>query len=248
MSGHPVIQYNTASLKGQWPIIAKSRIEAMRKLIRTRHRKVIGLDGDSPPELWRYAIGRSERNEDLSDDPAAQACAQSLRATDPSFGGDPAAYNQFRDTLGAPTLRETALRLACRFQDDVLLAKHLGTLLEIHHKGPIPQARWREVDVATPKEAQILIQSWIQEPVGNLLGSLCFFSDLALAKMLYWLRGDCKKWLPPDRLDAEPERVKKLYRALGLIPAKPRAVKDVYLRAGMLHFKPFKKATCKPGR
>jgi hypothetical protein len=72
-----------------------------------------------------------------------------------------------------------------------------------------------------------------------MTASLCFFSDLAMAKLARLVVN--KTPLPTTLLTKEPERIRKLYEHVGLIPAKPRAIKDIDFQNGKTGFIPFKK-------
>lgn len=237
MSRAPVIQYDTAKLQSQWPRIARSRLDSLKRIAQKSHSKALGLDKTDPPELWRYAVGRIEPPRELAKADAvwAKALAERIRRYVPDFAGDPETYQKFRERLGKPTLRETVLALANRAQDDPKFAKHLRKLLALHDRED-PQDQ-----DCNDKEAEILLMNWIEDPPSAefLIRSFCLFSDLALAKFCYWLRW--KKWLPLHQEATEIQRVKKFYQRLGLIPAKPRAIRDLEFKHDELHFIPFKK-------
>ncbi len=239
MSRHIVIQYNTAKLQSQWPRIALSRLDAGKRIIQGSHASNLGLNRSDPPELWRYVVGRTAPPANLPKVEAARAAvaAWRVRRHIPSFAGDPETYQQFRRRLGKPTLRETVSALASRVQDDAGLAKHLRKLLALYD-----QREPRRKNSAW-QQAEFLIRNWIQEPPGPqwAIRSLCVFSDLAMAKLCHFCWK--KQWLPPQYLNSEPARIKKLYQRLGLVPAKPRAIRDLELRHGKLHYIPFKTAT-----
>jgi hypothetical protein len=56
-------QFDTAELKRQWPIIAKSRLDALKKMFGRLHAEISGLSSDDPPELFRFFIGRPAQRE-----------------------------------------------------------------------------------------------------------------------------------------------------------------------------------------
>lgn len=238
MSRAPIIQYDTAKLQSQWARIARSRLDSLKKIAQKSHSKALGLDKTDPPELWRYAVGHIEPPRELAkaDAVRAKALAERIRRYVPYFAGDPETYQKFRERLGKPTLRETVLALANRAQDDPTFAKYLRKVLALHGRGDPQDKGWN------CKDAEMLLMNWIEDPpsLKFLTRSFCFFSDLALAKLCYWLRW--KKWLPLHQEATETQRVKKLYRRLGLIPAKPRAIRDLEFKHQELHFIPFKKA------
>jgi hypothetical protein len=217
----PSIQYETAKLEAQYPIICESKWKALQNVIYEAHARTVKLKVGDPPELWRYAIGHSE----------------------PFTDWEP--YNQFRANLGEPTLRESVRSLTSRFKDDPLLANHLTTLLKIYKRGPFRKVEYDLNRADGDAVIRFLIQQWIETPLSNnwAYASLCFYSDLAMAKMVYFRANKQTKWLPPELLTKEPERIRKLYSRLGLIPASPRAIKDIDFKAGRIQFIPFQKTT-----
>jgi hypothetical protein len=227
-----ITQRDTAELKVQWSIIAKSRMDAMKKITRTNYHKVTGLDENDPPELWRFAVSFSERQPDLTRNKNIKNLSEHFRQIDPQFAGRPEDYQKFRDSLGTPALRDTILALANRAKDDAQLAEWLTKLLAIHKHGPILRSELESKNIS--KSAQHLLDYWIQEPFGNFQGSLAFFSDRAMAKMVDFL--DWGKLQPEKPYTTEAERVRKLYCGLHLIPADRRAIKDLEYRAGKIHF------------
>lgn len=241
MSRKSVIQYNTASLKRQRPAIVKSRLAAFQKLALSSYTKATGLNENDPPELWRYVVGQRPTT-DLTKDEDAKALADSIGSSYPQFMGHPENYKQFREELGKPTLRETIQSLAARVREDAELANHLSKLLDIYKKGPIPHEE-SEHD-GPDKTTCWLIDNWIEDPPSNkfLIKSLCFYSDLALAKLIFFWGNGQTKWLPPEKVESETSRIKKLYHRLGLVPARPRAIRDVKFQFGQFHFIPHKKA------
>jgi hypothetical protein len=232
MEHENLIQHDTATLKTQWETIAKSRMDAMKTITSAVYRKVTGLDENDPPELWRFAMGFMERPPDLTGNKKAKILSDHFQKTDPQFAGRPEGYQQFRDSLGTPKLRDTILALANRSKDDAELAGWMTKLVAIYKHGPISQVE-RENN-GFSKTAQILLLNWIQEPFGNITGSLSFFSDRAMAKMVYLVKHG--KFLPFELYTTEPERIRKEYGAFDLRPADRRAVKDLEYRAGKIHF------------
>lgn len=154
----------------------------------------------------------------------------------------------FRTRLGTPTLRETVQSLTEHMADDAVLAKHLATLLKLFKRGPLTNADYdsNRADVKD-RTTRILIHHWIQDPPREnwAIAGLCFCSDLAIAKLVYFMANRTTKWLPPTLLNKEPERIRKVFRGLGLIPARPRIIKDIDFKAGKIHWIPFKKVTYK---
>jgi hypothetical protein len=251
MDNDVIFGYNTATLESQREAILKSQLDARIGIIFKAYGKVARLDKSDPSELWRFAIGNSARPENLTSNPRAVIIADRLRQFDPQFGGDPGTYERFRDSLGKPTLGETVLNLASRCQDDTVLARHLPKLLRIYKRGPISQDQYQAAAADTDNTTRLLLMNWIEDPASErfLIHSLCFYSDIALAKFVYFLAHDRRKALPTTLLTTEPERIRKLYRNLGLIPAKPRAIKDVECnsRAEEVRFIPYKKTIIKRG-
>jgi hypothetical protein len=225
------IQHDTAELKVQWATIAKSRMDAMLKIISTNFRKVTGLDENDPPELWRFAVGFMERPSDLTGNKKAKILSEHFLQTDPQFAGSPEDEQKFRDSLGKPAMHDSILALANRSKDDAQLAEWLTKLLAIYKHGTITQAELEKKGVS--KTARHLLLNWIQEPFGNIKGSFAFFSDRAMAKMVYWL--DWRK-LPTGKFTTETERIRKVYCSLGLVAANKRAIKDIEYRAGKIHY------------
>ena len=248
MHSDPTIQYDAAKLARQWPIIAKSRLDALKKVFGHPRAEVLGLSKDDPPELWQFVIGRSERRPEFTkvEKEKAKAIAERVRQLDPEITVTQETDKEFRDNLGTPTLRETAQRLAYRLQDDNELAKHLAKLLALYKRKPVTQKDDDQNAIhAGDATSRLLIWNWIQDPPREnwAIASFCFFSDRAMAKMIYYLRK--KQWMPAELQNKEPERIRKLYGSLGLTPARPRAIKDVEFRAGKIHFVLFKTATPK---
>ena len=225
-----IIQHNTDELRAEWELIAKSRMDAMRSQARKRYAKIRGANENDPPELWRFIVGFSERLPDLTKNKTAKALAEHFRQVDPQFVGSPEFYAACRGSIGKPSLRETVAALAARAKDDAEIAGWLAKLLAIYRQNPMSRGKSNDDD----ETKQLLLLNWVQEPFGNITGSLAFFSDRAMAKLLYLLRH--KKCLPPERLTTEPERIRKLYAALGLRPARRRAIKDLEYRAEKHHF------------
>ncbi len=121
-----IIQYPTEELKAEWEAIAKSRLEAVRKIVRERYYRVAGLSDNDPPELWRFAVGRLPR--DLTINNKTKKLAEHFQIVDPSFAGAPESYTHFRNDLGTPNLRETVAALVLRAKDDAELAAWLSKL------------------------------------------------------------------------------------------------------------------------
>jgi hypothetical protein len=242
MNNNLRIQYDTAKLNSQWLTIAKSRLEAFRKIFGQSYFKATGLNENDPPELWRFAVGLRGAS-DLTEDNRARELADSLGSLDPQFMGHPDNYKQFREALGKPTLRDTVLSLAQRVPDDAELSSHLSKLLMLYKQGPIPPEKFERA--GADKTTRFLIEYWIEDPPSDrfLWKSLCFYSDRPMAKLIYFLKGSRpKKWLPCDKVESEAARIKKLYQRLGLVPARPRAIRDIMFKRDQLCFVPYEKA------
>jgi len=246
MKQEPTIQYNTAKLKAQWDKIAKSQMHAIRVLTLRSSVRTRGLSENDPPELWKYVVSRSAQPR-LGE--RATALAKRFRQLDPQFVGNPENVRLFRERLGKPTFRETVQALSDRIEDDAELVRHLSKLLKLYKRVPAPKGRNdKDWPADEDRAAHYITRNWIrgrvEEPL--LCDSLCFFSDLAIAKLVYFQ--DHQKWLPRDAshlTKTEPERIAKLYRSLGLIPARPRIIKDVDRQDGLINLIPMKSATRK---
>ena len=236
------IQYDTVEFNRQYSVICASRMKARQKVIGDAYVDTTGLSLDDPTELWRFALGNNALITPLTDEEKekAKAIADRLRQLDPQFSVTPETYDQHKAELGTPTLRETVQSLSNRIKDDTVLAKHLTTLLKTYKRGSLAKADFNNNRADSIKKTQFLIDNWIQEPLGEkwVNASLCFFSDLAMAKMTHLM---VKKIpLPAELLTKEPERIAKVYRSLGLIPARQRAIKDIDFSGGKVHWTFFK--------
>src|SRR5262245_7001847 len=193
------IKAETAKLQKQCPIIAESQARALQEILSNQYMRATGLQLEHPPELWQLVISRSEQFFDSE------------------------LHQQWRKKLGRPMLRQILLSLASRIEDEDTLLKHLATVQRIAKRGVLTEADFnrRGIDGST----QILIGHWINLPLEGAWATdnLCFFSNRAMAKLLYFLRH--KRWLLPAHLEKEKERIKKIYRRLGLIPARPRLIR-----------------------
>jgi hypothetical protein len=146
-----------------------------------------------------------------------------------------------------------AQSLINRKQDEATLAKHLGILKQLQERPPLTRS---ELESQEDKEALALIAAWVRERDNPDLfkSSLCFHSDRARAKMVYFLtHKDTLRQtgrVPENHADrlvqAEPERIRKLCDRLGLVSGEPRIIKDVRWRLGAIHFEPFQKTSLKP--
>src|SRR5215475_992053 len=138
MSNRVTIQYNTAELKRQRPIIAASRVNAIKSIIEESYFKATGLAEADPAELWLYAFGRSEpRTESLSAN-ALKNHGDLIRQYDPGFNAD-ANFEEWQQfwQLGGPTLCGTVQHLAARIQNESQLAGYLAKLLKLRERDPI---------------------------------------------------------------------------------------------------------------
>ncbi len=218
MSRTTSIHYDPAKLKEQYPAIAESQQNALKKIIDDAYVRTTELNLDDPHELLRFALTRLE----------------------PLSDSEP--YMQLRASLKNLTLRESVLSLAKRIEDDAALAKHLATLLKIFERGPLTKSDYDFNRADQDPSVRLLVEHWIQDPARKnfLWESLCFCSDLAMAKLVYAKTKGME--LPPRLLTKEPERIRKLYGRLGLIPARPRIIKDVDLKGGKVRWVCFKNA------
>jgi len=237
------IKYDTVKFNEQYRVICASRMKAREKVIDDAYVDTMGLSHDDPQELWRFAFGNSELIETLADKDKVKAkiVADHLRRLDPQFPVTQETYAQHKAELGTPTLSETIQCLVNHSRDDDTLAKHLTTLLKIYKRGSPTKADYNDNRADSVKIIKFLINNWIQEPRGEkwVIGSLCFFSDLAMAKFIHLIV--TKKPLPQPFPIKEKERIAKVYRSLGLIPAWQRAIKDIDFKGGKVHWTFFKK-------
>jgi hypothetical protein len=116
-------------------------------------------------------------------------------------------------------------------------------LLALYNQPPMAREEYDQARKDSDQTTRLLIGNWIQDPMREnwATASFCFFSDRAMAKLIYFICCRCEKWLPAELLNKEPERIRKLYESLGLIPAKPRAIKDIDLQSGKINGIVFKK-------
>ena len=218
MANTDKIEYDPAKLREQCPIIQQSKRDALKNIGGDAYFRSIGLSANDPSELWKFALGRSEPFSDAEH------------------------YKQFRNMLGKPTLRETVLNLTNHIEDETVLTNQLAKLVKISERKPITKIDYELNRADSDKSKGILIKLWIQDDPNKwlLLCSLCFYSDRAMAKIVYWLANNREKWLPPELLTTEAERIRKVYGSLGLIPAHPRVFKDCkLLYTGKPHWEPF---------
>jgi hypothetical protein len=206
-------KYDTAELRS----IRASKYTALQAIIKNAYIRVFGLSFDDPSELWEFALSNSE------------------------MFSDSAAYREFRQSLKQRGLRETVLSLAKRFEDEVALRKHIETLLRLSNLLPAAKTTWANSRRDSDRATQMLVEFWIDDGIGknSARSNFCFFSDLAMAKLVYF-RTHQRRLLPANLLTKEPERIRKLYRSLGLIPARRRLIKDIEFKAGKIHHIPFK--------
>ncbi|MEO8429346.1 MAG: hypothetical protein ABI651_19820 [Verrucomicrobiota bacterium] len=216
-------------------------------MIARSYQKAIGLTETDPPELLQFALSRSEpRTEPLTPEELKRSkdFGDHIRKHDPTFDADKTYQpgQQFLAKLGDVTLRNTAERLAARAKDDAELARWLSKLLNIYKCPLVKSDEYRRARGDDDSTTRLLLQHWIQDPPRETWAkaSLCFYSDRAMAEMIYFLRYN--KPLPATLKTKEPERIRKLYCKLQLMPASPRLIKDVEFRAGEPGFVFFKKA------
>jgi hypothetical protein len=205
--------------KKEYARIRKSQLVALHKMVDEGYLRSTGLSRSGPHEIWQFIIGRAEHMASTKE------------------------YKRFRARLGKPTLRLTVLRLAKRVKDDGFLAKHLLTLLKVFRGGRSTRTDYESNRRDADKITRLVLGSWIHEPSDPrlLVGSFCFYSDLALGKVAYRLAH--KRLLSAELLEKERNRIRKVCDGLGLIRAKHRVVKDVQWNGQKFELILFKKAT-----
>ena len=97
--------------------------------------------------------------------------------------------------------------------------------------------------------SRFLVQHWIQDPPREdwLIASLCFFSNIAMAKLTHCMMTG-KPWpanMDKVELEKKAGSIKKVYQRLGLLPARPRLIRDFTFKFGKPDFILFKRATRK---
>lgn len=248
------VRYNRAELKRQWGTIAASRRLALWTITAKSHTKTTGLTESDPPELWSFALAKSEpRRSPLSEQQLkrTKAFTESIRRLNPEVDADEIykAGQKLRATLDKVTLRETVQSLATSAKNDSELAEWLAKLLDLHRRPPITTGEYHEARADANLTTYLLVHNWIQDPPGEswATASLCFFSDRAMAKLVYFLSlpPARRQWLPLDKWETETERIGKLYERLELVPAKPRLVRDVKFKFGKIQYIPYKRAVWK---
>lgn len=238
-----IIQYDIMKLDEQHPVICASRMKALKKMISDVYVRTTELSLADPPELWLFALGKSEPIETFTDkeNVRAKGMADRFRQLDSQFAVALETCNQLGTERGTPSLRETIQSLTSKAKDDDELANWLSKLVALHRRPLIARKEYDQARKDSDKTTRFLIQNWIQDPLQRnwATASFCFFSDRAMAKLIYFLLN--KKRLPVELRDKAPERIRKLYESLGLIPAKPRAIKDIRLENRKIHWVPFNK-------
>jgi len=200
----------------EYPQISVSQWNALHKTVDDGYLRSTGLSLSDPIEIWQFIIGQTE--------PLASN----------------AVYARFRESVGRPTLHQTVLRLAEQIPDDALLAKHLATLLKVHSHGPLKRVDYELGRRDNDRTTRVLVEHWVTPYWEEkwLPRSLCVFSGLAMAKMVFYLAN--KKPLPPALLSKEPERIRKLCDSLGLIRAERAVIKDFRWDGRTFELIPFK--------
>lgn len=220
-------------------------MKAFQHVIADAYIRTLGLNLDDPPELWRFAFGKSEPLTPLTDEEKkkAKGIADRLRQLDPQFTVAPETYEQFKAELGTPTLCEAIQSLTNNNNSGDELAKRLSKLVALYNQPPMTREEYDQARKDSDLTTRLLIENWIQDPPGKNwpYDSFCYFSDRALAKMIYYIRNRYEKWLPTELRDKERERIAKAYRSLGLKPASPRVIKDIGLKSGKIDWIIFKK-------
>ena len=230
-----------AKLQRQWPEIAASRLKAITRIISESYVKATGLAENDPPELWQFALGKSEPRMD----PVTEAglnrqkeIGDRIRQYAPAYDADKTyeADQKVLRAFGAPTFRQTVQRLSARIEDETELARCLSTLFKLNRQSPFTRAKYDEAARTFDKLTRFLLLNWIQDPQRDdwVRASLCFYSDRAMTNLVYY--HEHKKALPAQLLTKEPERIRKLYKALGLIAARPRLIGKFQFEAGKLRW------------
>ena len=186
-----IIQYDTAKLKEQHDIICASRMKAFQKVIGDAYVRTLVLKQDDPPELWRFAFGKCGSLTPLThkEKQMAKGISARLRQLDPQATGTPETYEQFKAARGTPTFRETVQSLTHNASGGDELAKRLSKLIGLHNLPPMTREEYDQARQDSDLTTRLLIQNWIQDPPGKNwpYDSFCYFSDRALAKVLYYI-------------------------------------------------------------
>ena len=245
------VQYNTADLERQSPEIEDSRIRAIQKIVDIVIGKITGLSLSDPPELWIYAFSRIEPSAwDRSQEPNLWLKAAYLLENYPRFFQGAKTHEQLVAAIRKTTLKGITNSLSLTAQSDDELANWLSKLLALHKRSPISRSEIEGAFAGARRNRteSILLRYWIEYPrtANWVINSLCFYSDRAMAKLVYFSAHDWQKWLPTELLTKEPERIYKLYpKKLGLLAADPRVIKDVDYVSGKLEWIPFEKRLAK---
>ncbi|MHC1767934.1 MAG: hypothetical protein AB9869_27285 [Verrucomicrobiia bacterium] len=218
------IQYDTARLDEQYPMIRESRDKAVVRIYKDAYKRVLGIKPGDPGELWKYAL----RKLGSSSIPAA---------------GRSIVLKCWRESQGAPSFGASLDVLLRRFagRESKLIAA-TRKLLDLAERPPVSDA---DLEAAIDPTDRYLVQHWIAERHDPLLlyRSLCFFSNEAMAKAMHYFR--MAQVLKLERWGPERERVTKRYERLNLTPAKPRIIRDFKVQAGQPLFLPFAKRTAR---
>ncbi len=138
------VQYETAELQKQYPVIAGSKWEPLQKIRSIGYFRATGLTLESPPQLWNYVLSQSE--------PFSHAKV----------------YKGRREKLGKPTFNSTVRSLADRYRDPVVLQKHLTTMIKLQKRGPLKHSDYELACAEGDSTTRIIIEGWIQDPPGRL--------------------------------------------------------------------------------
>lgn len=240
------LKYDTAKLRRQLSKVTASWQKAITRSIGEGYVEATALPENDASELWQFVLGKSEPSRPVtgSELKREKERGDQIRQYDPKYDADRAyeASQQVLRDFGTPNLRETVQRLAARIEDDTQLAEYLTILLKLFRRPPITRAEYREAARDSDKTTKYLLWNWIRVPLREnwATANLCFYSDLAMAKLVYFRSKG--KTLPAELRDKETWRIRKLYDGLGLVTADPRLIKDVEIRGGKVNWIPFKKA------
>jgi hypothetical protein len=231
-----------AKLQHQWRKIAASRLNASKRIETERYCKATGLTEADPPELMCVALSKSDPRPftTMKQPKRAKELGDYVRQYDLDFdanAGEP--YKNWHKSLGQLgrlTLRPTVQSLAAKARDDAQLSGWLKKLLKLWKRPQITADKYERASKLDDKTAALLLEHWIQDPPRNnwAKASLCFYSDRAMAKLLYFVTQPEGR-REPLRLDKEApetERIKKIYQRMGLVPAKHRLIKEVQFKDG----------------
>lgn len=234
------VEYITADLERQCPEIKESCDRAIQKIVVTAIRKITGLSLSDPPELWPYAFSRIEPSVwDRPQEPTLWLTADYLLQIALRFLPGVETQEQLVAAIRKTTFKGINHSLSLTARSDAEFADWLSKLTKLYKRPPIARSEIERELEDYDKSTKILLQHWIEctRSENWIMKSLCFFSDRAMAKFVFYLarrhsaKGHSakgrKQWLPLGRLNQEPERIRKLCSTLGLVNAQKRWIKDV---------------------